>query len=805
VSPSRWARIEEIFDSALELPASQRDAYLAEAAAGDLDILAQVRALLAGHDKAGAFLETPAAAPVEREESLTGQRAGPWLIEDLIGRGGMGAVWRAVRDDGAYAHQAALKVIRRGFDSHEILERFRRERQLLALLNHPNIARLLDGGSTADGRPFYVMELVEGRPITDWCWDGKLTLETRVRLFLDVCAAVAHAHANLIIHRDLKPANILITRDGAVKLLDFGIAKFFLPDLPPAVETQAAQGLLLTPAYAAPEQITGRPVTTSTDVYALGLILYEMLTGRRAQEITTGSPLEWHRIVCETEPARPSSAVSAAGVQPASSIRGDLENILLKALQKDPSRRYLTVQQFSEDLERYLGGRPVKARPATLLYRADRFVRRNRIAVASGVIVFFSLAGGLAAALWQARIANTYFQSVKGLATAVLNEIHPAIENIPGSTKARLLIVKRSLEYLDRLAATQSRDAALLTEVASGYATIAAIQGNRNRSNLGDYAGAMTSYRKAVDLRRRIEQIAPAPRNRQWIALLNAEAARVYPGSDESLALAESAVAAGEELARTAPGKHDAWVLPNTLFGLGYILTQREDAARAIEVFERARRIYVEIRRTRNHWSVCDRYIAQNWLVLGNPEKSVFHYQRALEVDTGRLELDQSPRARMDTSYDNEGLARSFEILNRLDEALKQARLTERLRLELAAADSNDQRARTGLADVHEVLGSILARLGRKRESMDYLARAIEARRGFVRATPGSPEDEYELARALATAAAAYRRLGMGDRATAAASEARTLFARLHRPLSLAALDRAVTPVTARSTHSGGD
>lgn len=798
MTPERWSRLEEIFDAALARPEPEREPFLAEACGGDAQLLAHARRLLAAHEGAGAFMKTPPLAEAPPED-LKGQRAGPWLIEDLIGRGGMGTVWRAIRDDGAYAHEAALKVIRRGFDNAEITGRFRRERQFLELLNHPNIARLLDGGATADGRPFYVMELVEGEPITEWCWKRKLPLRERLRLFLDVCAAVAHAHSNLIIHRDLKPANIFIARDGLVKLLDFGIAKFFLPDLPPAAETHAAQGLMLTPAYAAPEQIAGKPVTTATDVYALGLVLYETLTGSRAQDVTTNSPLDWHRVVCETAPARPSAAVTESGVHPPSRLRGDLENIVLKALQKEPARRYQTVQQFAEDLERFLDGRPVKARADSLYYRAERFVRRNMLAVASAALVVLSLSGGLAAALYQARIAAYHFQSVKSLAAALLNEIHPAIQDIPGATKARHLIVKRSLEYLDKLTATDPGDPALLTEVSQAYATIAAIQGNRNRSNLGDYAGAMQSYRRSIELRKRIEEFAPSPRNRQWIALMYAEAARVYPATDESVEFARSAVAIAEDLARTAPGKYDAWVLPNTLFGLGYILTQREEASRAIEAFERARKIYVEIRRRSNHWSVCDRYLGHNWLMLGRPEKSVLHYKRALEVDTERIKKDKSPRAEMDTSYDHEGLARSYEALGRVEQALEQARVTERMRLRLAAQDPNDQRARLGLADVEEALGSILSRLGKKDESLRYLSRAVEARRGFVKATPESPEDEYELGRALAAAAGAYRRLGQANLAQEHAAEARLLFKKLGRGLSLAALEREVTEVTART------
>jgi serine/threonine-protein kinase len=367
----QWQRLEAVYQAAMDADPARRDQVVAEACAGDEELLREVSRLLDQTADAAEFLEEPAmeqmttsvglpAGPTQ--DSLIGQMTGPYRIESEVGRGGMGTVYRAVRDDGAFMQEVALKVVKRGFDSPDLLERFRRERQILAMVSHPNIARILDGGTTADGRPYYAMEFVAGEPLTTFCYKRKLSLEERLRLFQDVCAAVAHAHQNLIIHRDLKPANIMVTHSGTVKLLDFGIAKIFFEDMPDVGQTISAGGAaLLTPNYASPEQVRGDRITTATDVYALGLILYELLTGKRAQQVTNSSAGELERAVCDAQPLRPEIAAESSehGVKPPSSLRGDIETVLLKALQKEPRAPLRD-------------GEPIRRRPGTLSRRADR-------------------------------------------------------------------------------------------------------------------------------------------------------------------------------------------------------------------------------------------------------------------------------------------------------------------------------------------------------------------------------------------------------------------------------------------------
>jgi serine/threonine-protein kinase len=319
-----------------------------------------------------------------------------------LARGGMGVVYLAQRADGQFQQQVALKLIKRGMDSEEIHQRFLAERQILAQLNHPHIARLLDGGVSADGQPYFAIEYVDGAPITAHCAARQLSLEDRLRLFLDVGDAVRYAHQNLVVHRDLKPSNILVTADGQVKLLDFGIAKLLDPEQ--RGETGLTQtGLrVMTPEYAAPEQVLGAPITTATDVYALGAVLYELLTGQRAHQLESRTPVEVERVICEVEPEAPSTRTTGTLRK---QLRGDLDTIVLTALQKQPQRRYPTAEQLASDIGRYLGGLPVTARPDTWRYRTTKFVRRHRIGVAAATAIGLSLVAGFAGTIWQARVA----------------------------------------------------------------------------------------------------------------------------------------------------------------------------------------------------------------------------------------------------------------------------------------------------------------------------------------------------------------------------------------------------------------
>jgi eukaryotic-like serine/threonine-protein kinase len=427
----RWVRVKALFAEVLERPPERREAFLAACCAGDPATADEVRSLLAAHDAAGRFIETPAGEVAARNASRPayppGALIGVYRIVREVGHGGMGAVYLAARADGAFDKNVALKVVRRGLDTDEILQRFRHERQTLADLDHPNIARLLDGGTTAEGLPFFVMEYVEGTPIDQYCDERTLTVAERLDLFHTLALAVQAAHRNLVVHRDLKPDNVLVTADGTLKLLDFGIAKVLAPH--PGSVTETHGGRLMTPAYASPEQLLGQPITTATDIFSLGILLYELLTGRRPFPRTTGDDRSIERAICEAMPVRPSSVVaqplvtagsgaevaavppealsSRRGSSPASlgrQLAGDLDAIVAMAMRKEPGRRYGSAEQFAEDIRRHRMGLPVAARKGVFSYRAGKFVRRHAAAVGTAALLGAALTAGLGTIVWQARV-----------------------------------------------------------------------------------------------------------------------------------------------------------------------------------------------------------------------------------------------------------------------------------------------------------------------------------------------------------------------------------------------------------------
>ena len=397
LSPEQWAEVERLFRCASILPPEERADFLQRESSG-ADLRREAASLLEhlgeGLTDADAAIASAAAAlgrEPDPDERMIGARLGPYKVESIAGHGGMGAVYRATRDDAEFRQQVAIKLVRAVAESPSTLRRFRKERQILARLSHPNIARLLDGGSTPEGVPYLVMEFIEGEPITVWCDRQALGTAERLRLFVRVCEGVEFAHRDLVVHRDLKPANILVTKDGTPKLLDFGIAKLLEPDADD--ESTTLTGVqVMTPDYASPEQVRGEPVSTSADVYALGLILYELLTGKKAQRTSGSTPDAVATVVCSSEPTAP------ALLKP--QLAGDLDNIIRMAIRKEPERRYASAGILARDIQRHLDGRPVMARPDTFAYRSVKFVRRNRMAVAAGVLIAASLAGGLALRDW---------------------------------------------------------------------------------------------------------------------------------------------------------------------------------------------------------------------------------------------------------------------------------------------------------------------------------------------------------------------------------------------------------------------
>jgi serine/threonine protein kinase/tetratricopeptide (TPR) repeat protein len=439
VQADRWQQVKQIYQSLCEVEPEQRGAFLDQQCTSDAELRREVESLLAAGDAVPAFLDTPAVAAfgdlltLERPESFVGQRVGPYVLSRLIASGGMGTVFLGVRADEQFEQRVAIKFVRRGLASADCLRRFFRERQTLASLEHPNIARLLDGGATADGLPYFVMEYVEGKPIDEYCDEHCLNTARRLDLFATVCGAVRYAHQNLVVHRDLKPSNIFVTPDGAPKLLDFGIAKVLTPDPQSdrGVPTATLQPCM-TPEYASPEQIRGEPITTATDVYSLGVVLYELLTGHHPYRARSRLLHELARTICEDEPMRPSTMVRRVeetstdvdgvpevltpelvsrrrGVQPDKLRRrlsGDIDAIVLMALRKEPKRRYVSVEQFSEDIRRHLEGLPVQARHSTFGYRSARFIRRHKAGVVAASVVVLSLLGGIAATTWAAGVAS---------------------------------------------------------------------------------------------------------------------------------------------------------------------------------------------------------------------------------------------------------------------------------------------------------------------------------------------------------------------------------------------------------------
>jgi serine/threonine-protein kinase len=512
LTPERWKQIEAAFDAVIDHPPAGRDACVARLCGDDLELRREVEELLRSDLAAGAFLDpgalghTGPAAPASRTQRPPADRVGHYRVLHKVGEGGMSSVWAAAREDAAFEKQVAVKFFRPELESPALVKRFHIERQILAGLDHPFIAKLLDGGSTADGIPYLVMDYVDGLPIDEYCDRRRLGLTARLELFRKVCAAVQHAHANLVVHRDIKPSNILVRDDGEPKLLDFGIAKLLNPDLGPhRPEPTRFGAYAMTPEYASPEQARGEPVTTRADVYSLGVLLYKLLVGCLPYELVTRSLSEAVRTICEEEPVRPSQRALEAGREVAEArgttsnalrraLAGDLDNIARKALRKEPERRYASVERLAEDVERHLEGRPVLARPDTLAYRSGKFVKRHRIGVAVGTLAAAAL---LTSAVTLA-VQSARLRSALGRAEAVTRFLQETLGSANpyggvGRDATVVEVLERTVAKIDASFAGQPE-----TE-----ATVRATVGATFR-DLGRYDEARPLLEKALATRRRV-------------------------------------------------------------------------------------------------------------------------------------------------------------------------------------------------------------------------------------------------------------------------------------------------------------
>jgi serine/threonine protein kinase/tetratricopeptide (TPR) repeat protein len=799
MNPDQWQRVKQVLEQVVALDSAARRPYLDRACGEDLALRGEVESLLASHEQAGtSFLQSPAVAlraDVPPLSTRAGRRVGVYQIIEEIGHGGMGEVYRAVRADGQYTKEVAVKLVRGGFDSRSVLERFFNERQILASLDHPNIGRLLDGGTTDDGIPYLAMELIEGTRIDSYCDEHRLSITERLQLFRQVCGAVQYAHQRLVIHRDIKPSNILVTKDGVPKLLDFGIAKILDPAGAGAETTLARP---MTPEYASPEQIRGEAITTASDVYSLGVVLYQLLAGRSPYPKDTSSPHELARAVCDTQPARPSTAVfkPPAGQQVSSAregspaklrrrLAGDLDNIVLMALRKEPQRRYATVEQLAEDIRRHLDGLPVTATKGSWSYRAGKFVSRHKTGVAAVTAAGLALTVGIAATLREARIASENqrkaeqrFNDVRKLADSLMFEIHDSIEGLPGATASRKLIVQRSREYLDRLAQEATGDVSLQRELASAYEKLGSAQGDMYGASLGDAKGGLQSLQKALAIRQVVASANPQNvEDRIALARVYQETGRLQwytlGGTKEGLESLQQAVANGELAVRMDSQNLNAIeVLARSYQYLGDIqggsglrggtsaLHQAlENHLKALPLLQKVADATPSDPEKPYLLSRVTIGVGDDYVRTGDAEQALKSYQRAEEILRPIAEKVNNSVYRRGYAVCHTRMGDALLMIGRPAEALSHYRREWQILQPLAAADPKDMVVQSTAITSEGDVGHAMVEAGQVQQGKATLLRAMAKTTAYVHAI-GDSYSRVFLASTAALVGEAFERSG---------------------------------------------
>jgi len=777
----RWREIERTFAALTPLPPEERKAYLDRTCADDPEMRREVESLLAFDEPADAdlsqILEGAAASFVDGS-SLLGRRFGPYLATAVLGSGGMGAVYLGIRADDQFHKQVAIKAVKRGMDTDAVVERFRRERQILANLDHPYIAKLLDGGATEGGVPYFVMEYIQGKAIDEYCAAAGLSVEQRCELFRKVCEAVSYAHRSLVVHRDLKPGNILVTEDGTPRLLDFGISRVLTPEGTADTVDATHQSHPLTPDYASPEQVRGEAVTTATDVYALGAVLYHLLTGAKPHRLETYSPLEVEQAVCRREPLRPSAIAPEKFRR---RLAGDLDTILLTALHKQPGRRYQSVDQLSDDLRRHFAGLPLSAHEDSAFYRTGRFLRRHWLGATATALIAVSLAGGAIAAGWEARqkekqrqiaelrrreaeterssaqtqarlaeihsrtamreheaasrerdaavrasaeadvqrrCAEERLRSIVDLAGVALFDIHDAVERLPGATAARKQMVEATLNYLDKVAKTSGDDPGVSDVLTRAYERLGDVQGMPDHPSLGDTAGAQASYRKALAVLQRNQARHPEdPNVLGGLTDLHARLGRTAEltgQSQEALAHLQAALDAAETRIHREPAALSAWTAVCSV--------NREIADMLHSTKTDEAMVYA-----RKGLAVCQKVANEH---PGDPD--------LLE--------------RLADAYST--LGKCFLVNGPMSEALEQFKQTALIREQLVALKPDDVLLRRVLMVVYGHIGDLLGNpwfnnLGQPAEAIVYYRKAAAIAESMAQADPRNGLAQYDLASAL--------------------------------------------------------
>jgi len=833
-----WGRVEQLCQAALERDAHEQAAFLASACGSDPELRREVESLLIHRHKADTFLEAgamDAAAQTLAADGLRnpmdasrwiGRLIPPYFIEAKVASGGMGDVFRAVRADGTFDKQVAIKLIQGARSTDFFLSRFQNERQILATLEHPNIAGLLDGGTTEDGLPYLVMEYIQGLPIDEFCNQKKLDVRERLALFRTVCSAVQFAHQNLVVHRDLKPSNILVTSDGIPKLLDFGIAKILNPvDRDDSAQQTMTLMRMLTPDYASPEQVRNEPISTVSDVYSLGVILYLLLTGQSPYRVPNSSPEDILKAICDVEPEKPSTASTRAAPRdatrnvPASSssessrsekekrrklqkiLEGDLDIIVLQALRKEPRRRYASVDQFSEDTRRYLAGLPILAHKDTPAYRASKFIGRHKWGVAAGALLVVSLAAGMITTLWQARIARAEraraerrFNDVRQLANSLIFDIHDSIRDLPGSTPARKLIVDHALQYLDSLSQESRDDLSLQRELATAYERVGLVQGHYLQNNLGDTQGSLASYRKALKIREQIKI-----RSSDW---------------NESLALAGCYRLVA----------HQQWAMGDYSDAVKNVLSAIATSEALDKVHPKDLQVLTELR---FDYQTAGQIEAGDYAgSAGDPESVKDNIRNALQVDKVLLviapddpdiqnayandlnnlggTLDDDPKAALECYYKEleieqklykrlpearyaRGIAHAYSHIAQTYDAMgDQPRSLENnsrgleVSEQLVREDPKNAYFRQALAIAYANTADDLSKTGHKAQSLEYIENGLKIMRALVATDPENRQQRGYLAIMVRMKGSTFMNVGKPEAARREFTEALSLFESLH-------------------------
>lgn len=784
LTPEQWRSLSPYLDQALDLSPQEREPWLRALQEKDAELASTLQTLLIEQQQLqeDAFLEN---SLPRYTAALAGQRVGAYTLISQIGQGGMGSVWLARRSDGRFEREAAVKFVSIALAGQSAEERFKREGSIVGRLTHPNIAELLDAGVSPGGQPYLILEYVDGASVDDYCDQNKLDVNSRVRLFLDVLAAVAHAHANLVVHRDIKPTNVLVTKHGKVKLLDFGIAKLLEGDGRPGTPTLLTRvsGSAMTPEYAAPEQVSNQPITTATDIYSLGILLYLLLTGKHPAGAALHSPAALIKAVVETEADRPSDIV--AGDEPSAAnrastpeklrrqLRGDLDTVVGKMLKKNPSERYGSVTAVSDDLSRYLNHQPISARPDSFWYRARKFVARNRLAVLLGAgalaLVIASLSAGLYVANRQRKIAEQRFDQVRQLANKFVS-VDAKIRGFQGATQLRLQMVSDSLQYLRLLESNGHIDKDLALDIANAYVKVAHAQGDPTSPNLGQFAEAQTSLNQASKFVDPI--LASDPKNRRalFIATTIAHDRMVLADDqgrhEESLLYAETAAPLIERF--LSLGDLD----PSDVYSMVYFYTNVGNVTMTCRHFEdatkfcrRALEVALPVPRARRGLGNIYGVLTETLRQSGDLEGALKTINQTIQFQEQEAAIGEA--ALLINLADGIaekgvilGVADAEPNLGRIDEALADFQKAVAIADELARKDSADHLSRHKEASYALQAGNVLRHRDSRKALAVYeqgLARIREAE-----ANSNSHQDEADL-----LAASSYPLRWLGDEAEA--------------------------------------